>query len=224
MISIVNTDFQANQSETSFKMINTGTIRPYFNLWGISGYSNKKTKILTPYLDSTGIDSRRIEMFKSPKLIVAKLSKKLKASLDDKGDFASSNTVFLYEPKSPYTIYSLAGIVNSSVMSYIYRSTFSGLNLLGSFQFQAPQMRILPLPTDPDPKLIKQLDALVKNIMKKVDREITASALHDIDRLVSEIYCLTQKELDLLEVENMEKRLDSGKDLNNEELSLQDSE
>lgn len=214
----------ANKSETSFKMINTGTIRPYFNLWSLSGYSNKKTKILTPYLDSTGIDSRRIEMFKSPKLIVAKLSKRLKASLDEKGDFASSNTVFIYEPKSPYTIYTLAGIVNSSVMSYIYRSTFSGLNLLGSFQFQAPQMRILPLPTDPDPKLIKQLDALVKNIIKNVDREITASVLRDIDKLVSEIYGLAQNELDFLEVENMENSLDSGKDFNNEELTLQDSE
>ena len=181
----------ADPKSSTLKILNTGTIDKIQNSWGQKTYANKGSKILEPYLEISTIGLRRVEMFKAPKLIVAKLSKSLKASLDSVGEFASSNTVFIREPIEPYSIYSLAGIINSSLMSYIYRSYFSGLNLLGSFQFQAPQLKLLPIPKTPSTETLSLIDIEVRRILNN-EVEIENSSLND---LVFRLYSLSEIEI-----------------------------
>ncbi len=168
-----------SQSASSFKMINTGTIDRLTNDWGDKPYSNKGSKLQTPYLDSQTINARRRDMFSSPKLVVAKLSKHLKATLDTQGEFASSNTVFIMNPSGEYTIESLAGIMNSSTIDYIYRSLFSGLNLLGSFQYQAPQLKLLPLPLEPNAEILKLIEVEVARV-RSGDTQFDESNINDL--------------------------------------------
>jgi len=189
-----------NETRTSFKMINTGTIRKYVCLWGVSPYSNKKSRILNPYLETFSIGDRRIRMFSSPKLIIAKLSKQLRASLDVKGEFSSSNSVFVLDSNSPYSLTVLAAIMNSTLMDYIYRMTFSGLNLLGSFQFQAPQIRILPIPAQVNEDFCQQIEAKVSEIVNSLpESEIMTSLMAELDKLIYESYGLTDEEISIVE-------------------------
>lgn len=189
-----------NKTKTSFRMINTGTIRKFECLWGKSPYSNKKARILTPYLETKDIGERRVRMFGSPKLIVAKLSKQLRASLDLYGDYASSNSVFIIDSNSPYGLTVLAAIMNSTLMDYVYRTTFSGLNLLGSFQFQAPQIRILPIPHLVSQELSEQIEAKVIKMMNTgPETDLIKSLLSDLDKLVYQTYNLSMVDIETIE-------------------------
>lgn len=118
--------------------------------------------------------------------------------LDSKGEFASSNTVFIYEAIKPFTIYTLAGIVNSTLMSYIYKSTFSGLNMLGSFQFQAPQLRIMPIPKNIDVKILMELEKNVKNLVQESDLTNENGLQLKIDENVFDLYKITKEEVSLI--------------------------
>jgi hypothetical protein len=80
-------------------------------------------------------------MYKSPKLIFKKLSKEILATYDIMGEFASTNTNFVYSPNSQYSLDFLALYLNSKLMDFFYKQLFSGLSMFGSFQFQAPQLR-----------------------------------------------------------------------------------
>jgi adenine-specific DNA-methyltransferase len=184
-------------STKSFKMVNTGTIRKFVTLWGVSAYSNKKSKLLEPYLDAKTINSRRVRMFESPKLIIAKLSKQLTASYDANGDFASSNSVFVIDSDSPYSIAVLSGLMNSALLNYVYRTSFSGLNLLGSFQFQAPQIRVLPVPKTIDSKLALQIESCVNRIQsERSDSALVKSVISEIDELVFAAYGLAPGDIE----------------------------
>jgi hypothetical protein len=181
-------------------MINTGTIRKFECLWGKSPYSNKKARILTPYLETKNIGERRVRMFGSPKLIIAKLSKQLRASLDLHGDYASSNSVFIIDSNSPYSLTVLAAIMNSTLMDYVYRTTFSGLNLLGSFQFQAPQIRILPIPHLVSRELSKQIEAKVTEMINTgPETDLMKSLISDTDKLVYQAYNLSMADIETIE-------------------------
>jgi len=197
-----------NETKTTFRMINTGTIRKFECLWGKSTYSNKKARILTPYLETKDIGERRVRMFSSPKLIIAKLSKQLRASLDLHGDYASSNSVFILDSNSPYSLIVLAAIMNSTLMDYVYRTTFSGLNLLGSFQFQAPQIRVLPIPHQISHELSNQIQVKVVEIVKMApESDLFKSIMSEIDKLVYQAYDLNS--IDVETIENAINRLSS---------------
>ncbi len=188
------------ETKTTFRMINTGTIRKFECLWGKSPYSNKKARILTPYLETKNIGERRVRMFGSPKLIIAKLSKQLRASLDLHGDYASSNSVFIIDSNSPYSLTVLAAIMNSTLMDYVYRTTFSGLNLLGSFQFQAPQIRILPIPHLVSRELSKQIEAKVTEMINTgPETDLMKSLISDTDKLVYQAYNLSMADIETIE-------------------------
>ena len=85
-------------------------------------------------------------MYESPKIIVAKLGLRLEAFLDAKGKFASINTNCIHSPKKDYSLEYIVGILNSKIISFVYSEFFSGLRMGGGyFQFQAPQLRVLPI-------------------------------------------------------------------------------
>jgi type I restriction-modification system DNA methylase subunit len=129
------------------KMINTGTMSAWISRWGRDKYSNGPVKLMEPYLDSNKMNDRRAAMYRAKKIIISKLSKRLTATVDAKGEYASADTVFVFDFKEPWSMFVIAGLLNSSFMDLVYRTQFAGLNMPGEwYQFQAPQIRLLPLP------------------------------------------------------------------------------
>jgi len=183
-------------SENSYRMVNTGTIAPIFPLWGIKDYSNKKEKIREPYLPANVPNDRRREMYGQPKAIVSKLSKRLTAMYDADGHYASSNTVFVMTAHAPFSVSSITAVLNSTFMQYVYATVFSGLNLLGSFQFQAPQIRLLPFPQNPDLSVLKDLHELVETMAGFGHGSASnAESLRQINHLVYKLYGLTPEQV-----------------------------
>jgi hypothetical protein len=113
---------------------------------------------------------------------------------DDSGDYASVDTNLTYDTDLDIRAY--CALVNSSAMQFFYYGLFRALKM-GGFQFQAPQLRQLPVPpmdqSLPDGMIdqigsrpeLSEFDwdsATTAEILAELSQTIT-DAMHTIDRL-----------------------------------------
>lgn len=186
----------------SLRMVNTGNISTFRALWGEKEYSNKRKKIIKPYILLEDINERRINMYKSQKIIISKLSKRLTAMIDIDGLYASTNTTFVYNPKTNLDLIALTGLLNSKLMDFVYKTSYSGLNLLGSYQYQAPQIRLLPIHKDfvRQDGIVNELRDLVLEIRGLKQDEPRFKELNTkIDTIIYQLYDLTPEEIQIIE-------------------------
>lgn len=206
-------------SKNCLKLINTGTISRYYSNFGKNHLTNKGAKFLTPYLDINDVSEKRRELYTNRKIIIAKIALRLKAFLDFNGEYASMNTNCVYNCKKPYTLFFLTAVLNSRLISFVYSEFFSSLRMSGGYyQFQAPQLRLLPIIKFNDQvkeEIITRVDELVLQIISNL--ELLSRAITDkdknyyenkcntldrqIDRLVYELYGLTEEEIKIVEGE-----------------------
>lgn len=209
-----------NETLDSFKkIINTGTIDRYSTSYGLNRFANKGKQYLLPTIDTSKITTNRQLLYGLPKIIIAKLSLRIEGFIDLSGDYASINTNCIYSPKTGISLCYICGLMNSKLMSYVYRQLFSGLRMNGGyFQFQAPQLRILPF-RDIDftiksereihNKIVMLVESIITNKIKglavKTDKdkfyyENKCTSLDtQIDTLVYQLYGLTEDEIKIIE-------------------------
>jgi hypothetical protein len=186
-----------SENPSSLKMVNTGNLGPWVTRWDSVKYSNGKEKLIKPYLDENLPNQRRLDMYQSEKIIIGKLAKRIIASIDELGEFASSNTTFVYEFSSEYSIWLVGAILNSNFINKVYRAQFAGLNMPGdSYQFQAPQIRLLPLPRIDRSNIVtvRSLEELCKGIVEArragidLSDQQLESNLENLESLVQQLY------------------------------------
>ena len=126
--------------------LNTGLIDRYTSLWGAIPLTHKGKLLTTPYLDLSNsvISYERKAQYAKPKIIFAKMAARIEAFLDGTGEYASANTNFVYDSK--YNLLYILAVLNSKLMLALYAAYFGALRMSGGyFQFQAPQLRVLPV-------------------------------------------------------------------------------
>ncbi len=134
------------EGKTHKKFINTGLIDRYSVLWNVNMLTHGGTTFITPYLDlsNPAVTEGRRSQYSKPKIVFAKIAKRIEAFLDRNGKFTSANTNFAYD--SEYDLFYLLAVLNSNLMSVLYGGYFGALIMnSGYFQFQAPQLRVLPI-------------------------------------------------------------------------------
>ena len=186
-----------SEAPSLFKMVNTGNLGPWVTKWDSVLYSNGKQKLTKPFIEVSAINARRFKMFKSEKIIIGKLAKQIIASIDHQGEFASSNTTFVYNFSDKYSIWFIGAILNTKFINRVYRAQFAGLNLPGdSYQYQAPQIRLLPLPIidEKNLRIVNEVEKLAKQIVLKreegieLQNPIILESLVLLENLVEKIY------------------------------------
>jgi type I restriction-modification system DNA methylase subunit len=196
------------------KIINSGTIDRFSTSYGINAFTNKGEKLLKPLLDISRISDVRRKLYESPKLIFAKLALRPEAYIDLKGEYASINTNCVHSPNEGYDLRVLGAILNSTLMAFVYSEMFSGLKMGGGyFQFQAPQLRILPI-KKPTPDQAERLAGLTDQYIDLDRRFLEAASSSDeakrlegeiqrvdmaIDEVVYELYGLDKDEVEKIE-------------------------
>lgn len=139
----------------SHKLINTGTIDRYCSLWGIKELTDSGKKFKNPVvdLDEIELSDHRLHIYNSAKIIFAKLANFPEAFLDSKGEFLSINTNCVFDPQQEINLEFLLALLNSKVMRFTYEEFFGALRMSGGYlQFQAPQLRCLPIATGTKPQ------------------------------------------------------------------------
>ncbi len=174
------------------RFINTGLIDRYCSLWGMEPLEHKGQHYFEPYLDasSTVVPVPRRNLYDQPKLIFAKIALRIEAFADFGGEYASANTNCSYGGK--YQLGYLCAILNSLLLSLIYSEYFGALRMSGGyFQFQAPQLSVLPIRRINFATPKKQRKQLIEK-GKKLYQDYLLS--HDWGKLLAFVAeCLPQK-------------------------------
>lgn len=204
-----------NENQKGMPIINTGTIDRYSTTYGIDKFVDKGKRMVKPILDVSKVSETRAKLYMSPKIVVAKMALRIEGFLDSDGSYASINTNCVHTPSKGYSLSYLVGLLNSKLQTFVYSELFSGLRMSGGyFQFQAPQLRMLPIATTSSQVQI-QLETLVKRIAflteklnhyatRKIDeseqiKEEIERTNSEIDELVYNIYRLNENERKIIE-------------------------
>jgi hypothetical protein len=181
------------KARSGWKIINTGTIDPYRALWGVAPFSSGGQKLLRPYLhdDRIVISDYRREQYSSQKLIFAKVALSLEVVFDANEEFASSNTNFAFVGGQEGFFY--LGILNSTLLSWIYEQYFGALRMGGGYmQFQAPQLRCLPVPRFDSSN--EQMARLAEAASAHRDKD-NSELLREIDTITYALYGLSEDDV-----------------------------
>jgi len=154
-------------------------------------------------------------LYKTPKIIISKLALRIEGFFDNGGAYASINTNCIHTPKKGISLDYLAAVINSKLVSFVYSELFSGLKMSGGyFQFQAPQLRVLPI-AEASKNEQDEISSLVRRILllnkrlneigdkktderQRVEEEIKQTDA-EIDELVYKLYGVTESEKKIIE-------------------------
>lgn len=174
------------------RLINTGTIDPYVNLWGSVPLIDKGCKYLFPMLPNFAqvLGNNRMAMYNSPKIIISKMAKSLEAYWDMKGEYASMNTNCMYSIKIPAQL--LMGWIHSKLFHYIYECYFEGLKMSGGYlPFSAPYLSCMSIPSKIESRveIIKLVDEIIMNYKSVQENQMI------IDKIIFQLCHLTYDEV-----------------------------
>ena len=139
------TDNIENSSEEQFKFVNTGTIDPYINLWGCKITSYLKLKFSNPVVNKKIfklILPKRFEQSSQPKIIITGM-RYFECFYDAKGEYIAGKSTIIIKGDN---LYSLLGILNSKLLSFYIKQSYSALGIDGGINFSKDLVLNLPLP------------------------------------------------------------------------------
>ena len=194
-------DFHRYISESllkGLKLINTGTIDPFINLWGKECLVDKGCKYLFPMLPNTlnVLGNNRFTMYNSPKIIVSKMAKRLEAFWDVNGEYASINTNCIYSISIAPQF--LMAWIHSKLFHYIYECYFEGLKMSGGYlPFSAPYLSCMCIPYEIESciDIIYLVDEIISG-EKSMDENMSI-----IDKMIYKLCCLTYEEISMIDPE-----------------------
>ena len=166
----------ANNIEAEgLRLINTGTIDPFVNLWGKVCLIDKGCKYLYPTLPNSLsiLGKNRLYIYNSPKIIISKMALRLEAYWDEKGEYASVNTNCMYSITIAPQL--LMGWIHSKLFHYIYECFFEGLKMAGGYlPFSAPYLSCMCIPCNLTKcsTIIKLVDELIIN-QEKIQKNMS---------------------------------------------------
>ena len=132
------------ENNNGYKLINTGTIDPYFTTWGNSTLTKQGKQYLTPYLpnDDTKVSENRLSLYSSPKIIISKIGLKCEAFYDSKGEYASIDTNCIHTFKDGFLPEYVLCWLNSKLYNYMFECFFDGLRMSGGYLlYSSPNLR-----------------------------------------------------------------------------------
>ncbi len=115
--------------------------------------------------------------------------------------FAVKKDIYLFFPIDESIIYSVAAVINSKLISFLLTKGSSSARKDDFTQITLSDIRKIGIPSISD-KVSKSLEEYVTRILdhKKADPEADTSAMEaEIDRLVYELYGLTEEEIKIVE-------------------------
>lgn len=130
------------------KLVNTGTIDPYTDLWGIQNLVNKGSKYVSPYMEISNkiVSDNRRKLYSAPKIIIAKIGLKCESFYDRNGDFASINTNCIHSFKDNFDPDYVQCWISSKLYNYVFECLFDGLRMAGGYLlFSAPNLKNMPI-------------------------------------------------------------------------------
>jgi len=205
-----------DKSVEGFKIINTGTIDPYVNLWGYKKMRYIKESYLYPVIKKKFLKTK--DWHNEQKIMVAGMSKRIEACLDKKREYlpVKSTTVITKKKKDQNLIFLLA-LLNSRLLSFIFKIQNLSSGMAGGYMnVNKNNLGKLPIAE----VTLKQKTDLVKISEKMINLNVQLKRATEksdkwykikkeiertdkiIDQKVYKLYNLTTEEIKIIEQNN----------------------
>lgn len=188
--------------ENSYRLINTGTIDPYVNLWGITQTAYLKGKYMRPVVNSEEFARKfpkRVRQVKAHKIILSGM-RFFEGYFDKFGEYiAGKSTIVLLNATKEDYFTLLLGLLNSRLMAFYIKQSFSALGIGGGINFSNDMVADLPIP---DLDCCMEIAPLVNSILESKQASVDSDTTRiekEIDRVIYGFYGLTQKEIETIE-------------------------
>lgn len=207
---------ELNGQKDYFKIINTGTVDRYCSLWGLYKMTYIKSSYQRPIVDKEGLrkfSEKRFNDASKEKIIIAGMTKELECYLDDGHYLAGKSTTIITQSKVNMKV--LLAILNSKLMTYVYKELYKSLSLAGGYiRVGTPQIKNLPIkiPSEAQQKLIlSTVDKIISLNIRLTEIGIKNTSetkdLHDkineleseINKLIYKVYNITDSEKIIVE-------------------------
>jgi adenine-specific DNA-methyltransferase len=132
-----------SEAEVGLKLLNTGNIDRYCVSWGAKQLTDSGKRFLRPRLpeDAGILGKSRLSLYRSQKIVFAKIAIRAEAFFDELGEYASINTNCIHSFRNGYDPLYVLGWVNSRLFQYVYECFFDGLRMEGRYlSFAAPYL------------------------------------------------------------------------------------
>ena len=186
------------------QIVNTGTIDPYSNLWGIFPMQYIKNKYLYPQVaasDLKQMNGNRLNQAKHSKIIVAGMSKRIEAILDVGNTLAGKSTTIVLCDDFLLLKYIL-GIINSKLSTFCVSIIFNSLKMAGGFMNVATrEVQTMTIPDVVDEAKYSVVELVDKILTSKRTNPVadTSDLEREIDQHVYALYNLTPEEIAIIE-------------------------
>lgn len=197
-------EYSENINESFKKLINTGTVDPYTSLWGVAKTRLIKKTYTKPIILDTNIaqiNPKRLKQANSKKIVIAGMSKRIECFVDTEGEYmaVAPTIVILDSSDNKINLKTLAGILNSKLISFWYKHWFKTLVMSNGFlSIRKDTIKAIPIPKikiQEQHKIMKLVDEIVK--LKKQSKD-TSKLENEIDKIVYKIYKLTSQEMNIV--------------------------
>ena len=178
--------------EDSFKVITSGIIEPYMDLWGVK-YTNCKGKKMYPRIrkeDVKEINTKRYELALSHKIIIANMTKYIEALYDD-GKCLPGKSTYVISSSDLRLLKCLLAILNSdlfrNLIGYLYRSLKMSGEAINLGRHEIEQLPIPKLPMKWMDEVILYVDRILNAKKENSNADISDDKAM-LDGLVSKLY------------------------------------
>lgn len=199
LLPIVHSEKTPDSSKT-YKLINTGTLVKYGNLWGKKNITYLGFKDLYPVVDKIEFAKTSgrtyVNRAKWPKLIFKGLNL-LDVFLDEYGEFIPGKTTLIICSDDVRTLKFLCGFLNSKLAFWYLKIKYSSSSYCGGLTFTKDMINNIHIPVFKESDINKVIE-VVDNIIniKKDNVYVDIKSLEQqIDLLVYRIYGLTYDEV-----------------------------
>ena len=200
---------ETKKYDESKAFIRSAAIRRYWNsppseyVWYVPDQMRQNKRTARP---------GEAKRFEAEKIMVARMGKSLVANYDSGGLYVKDAMILLNASANPYSLKYLLGIINSRLLTYFYREFFVTIDVLKNALLNLP-IRTIDFNNPNNKARHDQISGLVermldlnkqlaesKNPQSKtvLQRQIEATD-RQIDKLVYQLYDLTDEEIEIVE-------------------------
>jgi hypothetical protein len=164
------------------------------------------------YIEKSIYSDKLKELFKQKKLVIARVTKNIQATIDQDGFFVGKSSILIPKDKGLFEIF--LAIINSKLINFYYKSKFETTHMAGGYlRFDIPYLQVIPI-CIPSPTQEKGIFENVNHILKlqkeyyspkvmgnekeRLKKQIDALD-YDIDQEIYKLYGLTNEEIKIVE-------------------------
>ncbi|MFW6282934.1 MAG: Eco57I restriction-modification methylase domain-containing protein [Minisyncoccales bacterium] len=153
------------------------------------------------YIENKIYSDKLKEIFKQKKIVIARVTKGIQATIDDKGYYVGKSSILIPKDENLFKI--ILAIINSKLINYYYKMKFETTHMAGGYiRFDIPYLKLLPikLPNETQAKKIKELVERIMQFHKEGKSEQDIKNVdYEIDEEIYKLYGITEEEKTIIE-------------------------